>query len=121
MRHLAITTAAILAAIDVAVLGAVIGAPHARADAVAYLINITVRPGYGFADADEAIAYGRGLCARIDSGQTYADIIASVKADFDNPDEYQASYLIAQAANELCPKLIRQLRSSAAGYRSPAD
>jgi hypothetical protein len=46
--------------------------------------------------------------------------VASVKADFNTPDEYHASYLIAQAADELCPALIWQLRNSAAGYRPAA-
>jgi hypothetical protein len=40
-----------------------------------------------------------------------------VKADFSTFDEYQASYLITQAVNELCPALIWQLRNSAAHYR----
>jgi hypothetical protein len=30
-------------------------APTAAADAVAYLLNVTVRPGYNFADADRAL------------------------------------------------------------------
>jgi hypothetical protein len=33
-------------------------------------------------------------------------IMSEVKTDFATDDEYQASYLIAQAANELCPELI---------------
>ena len=40
--------------------------------------------------------------------------MGEVKADFDNPDENQASYLISPATNELCPVLITQLRTSAA-------
>ena len=35
-------------------------AGSAHADEVAYLVNVTVRPGYNFADANAAIAYGRG-------------------------------------------------------------
>jgi hypothetical protein len=30
--------------------------PSANADAVAYLVNVTVRPGYHFANADAALA-----------------------------------------------------------------
>src|SRR6478735_7197122 len=98
---------------------AVVGSAEARADTVAYLVNVTVRPGYHFADADDALTYGRGVCARIGSGQSYADVMGQIKSDFDNPDEYQASYLITQAVNELCPALIWQLRNSAANYRPP--
>ena len=48
-----------------------------------------------------------------------AQLMSDVKADFGTADEYQASYLISQSANELCPALIWQLRNSAAGYRPP--
>lgn len=88
----------------------------ASADAVAYLINVTVRPGYHFADADQALSYGRGLCDKIAQGRPFAQLVADVKSDFANPDGYQASYLISQAANELCPAQIWQLKNSAAGY-----
>ena len=37
-----------------------VAAGSAHADEVAYLVNVTVRPGYNFADANAAIAYGRG-------------------------------------------------------------
>uniref|UniRef100_A0A5Q5BHD8 DUF732 domain-containing protein n=1 Tax=Mycobacterium sp. (strain MCS) TaxID=164756 RepID=A0A5Q5BHD8_MYCSS len=93
--------------------------PTAHADAVAYLVNVTVRPGYNFANADAALSYGNGVCRKIADGRSYGDLIADVKADFRTTDEYQASYLITQAANELCPAMIWQLRNSAAGYRSP--
>jgi hypothetical protein len=95
-------------------------APLAHADAVAYLVNVTVRPGYHFANADDALDYGHVLCDRVTAGQSYADVMTSVKSDFDNPDDYQASYLIDQTVNELCPAQIWQLRKSAAGYRPPA-
>jgi hypothetical protein len=42
--------------------------------------------------------------------------VREVKADFQTSDEYQASYLITQGANELCPARIWQLRQSAADY-----
>ncbi|WP_322859858.1 DUF732 domain-containing protein [Mycobacterium europaeum] len=95
------------------------GPPPARADAVAYLVNVTVRPGYNFANADAALAYGNGICEKVRAGERYAQIMAEVKADFGNSDEYQASYLISQAVGELCPAQIWQLRQSAAGYLPP--
>lgn len=91
-------------------------APCARADVVAYLVNVTVRPGYGFADSEAALSYGDGICDKVSGGRNYAQLIRDVKADFGSPDEYQASYLVAQAVNELCPALIWQLRNSAANY-----
>jgi Protein of unknown function (DUF732) len=100
--------------------GTVASAPHARADAVAYLVNVTVRPGYNFANADDALAYGHGICDKVAQGRTYAQIIGKVKADFETADEDQASSLIAQSVKQLCPALIWQLRISAAYYRSPA-
>jgi hypothetical protein len=47
-------------------------------------------------------------------------VMTDVKADFDTSDEFQASYLISQAVNELCPANIWQLRQSAGGYRPEA-
>jgi hypothetical protein len=94
-------------------------APCARADVVAYLVNVTVRPGYNFANADAALSYGHGICDKVSQGRTYAQVMGDVKADFNTSDEYQASYLISQAVNELCPALIWQLRNSAANYRPP--
>jgi hypothetical protein len=94
-------------------------APCVRADVVAYLVNVTVRPGYNFANADAALSYGHGICDKVSQGRSYAQVMGDVKADFNTSDEYQASYLISQAVNELCPALIWQLRNSAAGYRPP--
>lgn len=94
-----------------------LAAPTVCADPVAYLVNVTVRPGYNFADADEALAYGNGICDKIAAGRGYSELVGDVKADFATGDDYQGSYLIAQAANELCPALIWQLRNSAAHYR----
>lgn len=88
-----------------------------NADATAYLVNVTVRPGYHFASAADALGYGHGICDKIASGRGYSRLIGDLKADLATPDDYQASYLIAQAANELCPALIWQLRNSAGGYR----
>jgi hypothetical protein len=94
-------------------------APCARADVVAYLVNVTVRPGYQFANADAALSYGYGICDKVSQGRSYAQVMGDVKADFSTSDEYQASYLISQAVNELCPALIWQLRNSAAHYQAP--
>jgi len=96
------------------------GAAPARADAVAYLVNVTVRPGYNFAGPDAAVAYGHGICDKVFQGRSYADIIADIGTDFGTSDNYQASYLISQAVNALCPAQIWQLRNSAAHYRPPA-
>ena len=100
----------------VAALGATATAQPARADSVAYLVNVTVRPGYNFPNADAALAYGYGICDKIGQGRGYAQLIADVKADFATSDDYQGVYLVNQAANELCPASIWQLRQSAAHY-----
>lgn len=92
------------------------GTATATADATAYLLNVTVRPGYNFANADAALAYGHGICDKIARGDSYASIARDVKSDFQTADEYQATYLIGQAAQELCPSLIWQLRKSAGNY-----
>jgi Protein of unknown function (DUF732) len=99
------------------VVGGMLELPCARADAVAYLVNVTLRPGYSFATGDDALAYGRGICGKVAHGRGYPDLIGDVQADFNTADQYQASYLITQAVNELCPEEIWQLRNSAAHYR----
>lgn len=88
----------------------------AHADTVAYLVNVTVRPGYNFANADDALSYGYGVCDKIRQGNSYGQIIGDVNTDFATNDQFQASYLVSQAANELCPAMIWQLRQSAAHY-----
>jgi Protein of unknown function (DUF732) len=93
------------------------GTARARADSVAYLIDLTVRPGYNFANAEAAMGYGYQLCDKVSAGRRYADLIGDVKADFQTADEFQASYLIDKAVNELCPAQIWQLRRSAAHYQ----
>jgi hypothetical protein len=107
--------AACLAAVGVAV------AQPARADSLGYLVNVTVRPGYNFANADAALSYGYGLCDQIGSGVSYAQLVNTIKSDFATNDEFQASYLLSQASQELCPAQIWQLRQSAAGYVPPAQ
>lgn len=91
-------------------------APTAHADEVAYLVNVTMRPGYNFPNADAALAYGQGICDRVGDGVSYRDNLAVIKADFATNDDYQAAYLINQAVNELCPAKIWQLRQSAVHY-----
>ena len=89
----------------------------ARADTVAYLVNVTVRPGYNLANADDALNHGHAICDKIAAGQPYGQILEQIGSDFNSNDEFQASYLTTQAVNELCPALIWQLRNSAAHYR----
>jgi hypothetical protein len=103
----------------VAAAAALAPAPSAHADVVAYLVNVHVRPGYNFPDADAALGYGYSICDKVAGGRPYAQVMDEVKADFATSDEYQASYLISQAVNELCPAQIWQLRNSAAHYRPP--
>lgn len=112
-RGLGRLKAATVAAIGVAVVSA---SPTAHADEVAYLVNVTMRPGYNFPNPDAALAYGQEICDRVSQGASYHDDLAAIKADFATNDDYQAAYLINQAVNELCPELIWQLRQSAAHY-----
>ena len=94
-------------------------AAPARADDFAYLVNVTVRPGYNFASPENALAYGHGICDHVAQGRSYTDVLGDIKNDFGTSDDYQASYLVDQAVNELCPAQIWQLRNSAATYRPP--
>jgi hypothetical protein len=113
------SSAGVLAACTVAAVAMLGLAPCARADVVAYLVNVHVRPGYNFPNADAALGYGYGICDKVSAGRPYAQVMGEVKADFATSDEFQASYLINQAVNELCPAQIWQLRNSAAHYRPP--
>ena len=94
--------------------------PSASADMVAYLVNVTVRPGYNFPNADAALNDGYGIYDKVSGGRTYAQIMDDVRADFATSDDYQASYLIGQAVNELCPALIWQLRNSSCALPAAA-
>jgi hypothetical protein len=78
-----------------------------------------VRPGYNFSNAQAALDYGYGLCDRIRDGQRYPQLTRRIESDFNTSDDYQASYLISQAAQELCPDMIWQLKQSAGGYHPP--
>ena len=96
---------------------ALVAPPTAGADVVAYLVNVHVRPGYNFPNADAAIGYGQTICDRVAAKMSYTELVNQVKADFHTTDYYQGGYLINQAVNELCPAQIWQLRQSAAGYK----
>jgi hypothetical protein len=60
-----IVTSVILLALTVA------GTARARADSVAYPIDVTARPGYDFANAEAALTYGNQLCDEVSQGRTY--------------------------------------------------
>jgi hypothetical protein len=112
--------AVLTAAGAVSAVSAISLAPAAHADVVAYLVNVHIRPGYNFPNADAAIGYGQSICDRVAAKMSYAQLVDQVKADFNTADYYQGAYLINQAVNELCPAQIWQLRQSAAGYTAPA-
>ena len=57
-------------------------APPAGADVVAYLVNVHVRPGYNFPNAEAAIGYGNTICDRVAAKMSYAQLVDQVKADF---------------------------------------
>ena len=40
-------------------------ARSAHADTVADLVNVTVRPGYNFADVGDALTYGHAMCDQL--------------------------------------------------------
>ena len=112
-QRIAAATAGLLTSVALLVGG--IAEPFtARADAVAYLVNVTVRPGYDFPNADAAVGYGQLICDKVAAGRSYRDLIGDTLTDFATTDEFQASYLITQAVGELCPALIWHLRNSAA-------
>ncbi|QVI27231.1 DUF732 domain-containing protein [Mycolicibacterium neoaurum] len=96
-----------------AIMSAAPSAP-AGADTVAYLVNVTVRPGYNFANAESAISYGHTICGKVAHAHPYLDLKRDVMNDFTTSDDYQAAYLISQAVGELCPAQIWQLRQLAA-------
>ena len=56
-------------------MAAIGAAPVANADTVAYLVNVTVRPGYNFPNADAAIGYGNSICDRVAAKMSYAQLV----------------------------------------------
>jgi hypothetical protein len=92
-------------------------APSAHADQLGYIVNVTTGPHFNFPNAQVALDYGYMLCDRIARGDSYQSMAEQIKADFGN-DEYKVSYLLSQAAQELCPAQTWQLRQSVgSGYR----
>jgi hypothetical protein len=88
----------------------------APAPEVEYLYNVTVRRHYNFADANDAVNYGHGICDKVSRGDGYARVMSDVKTEMAS-DEFSANFLISYAVNLLCPAQIWQLRNSAASYR----
>ena len=104
--------------------GLLVAAPHAfgwlAPPEQVFLYDVMFRrPDMHWANADAALAYGYGVCDKIRGGHPYAQIAGDFKADFQTPDEYLASYVISDAAQQLCPELIWQLRSTAENYTPP--
>jgi len=104
--------------------GLLVTAPHARAGLAppeqVYLYDVIFRrPDLHWASADAALAYGYGICDKVRQGRPYAQIAGDFKADLQTSDEYLASYVVSDAAQQLCPELIWQLRTSAANYTPP--
>jgi hypothetical protein len=114
------TVAAALLVTGASALASVTLAPAAQADQLGYLINVTVRPVYHFANADAALGYGYSMCDRLAAGEGYPALAQSIRTDFDTNDEFSVSYLLSQATQELCPAQIWALRQTAGGYRAPA-
>jgi 5-formyltetrahydrofolate cyclo-ligase len=44
---------------------------------MAYLVNVTVRPGSNLANAGQALSYGHGYCDKVFQGRTYAQVMAT--------------------------------------------
>ena len=80
------------------------------------VLAVAVSP---WARADAALSYGYGICDKFAAGRGFPEVMGDVRADFNTSDDFQASYLISQAVNELCPAQIWQLRNTAAHYQSP--
>jgi hypothetical protein len=101
--------------------GLLVTAPQASAGLApaeqVYLYDVIFRrPDMHWASADAALAYGYGICDKVRQGRPYAQIAGDFMAEFQTSDEYLASYVISDAAQQLCPELIWQLRNSSANY-----
>lgn len=88
---------------------------------VEYVYDVMVRRHYNFANPDEAIKYGYGICDKVSQSESYAHVMGDVKSDVIPNDEFAANYLVSYAVDLLCPAQIWQLRNSAAGYRPPPE
>lgn len=91
----------------------------APAPEVEYTYDVMVRRHYNFANPDQAIAYGHGICDKVSRGRSYGEVMGDVRRDVMPNDEFAANYLVSYAVNLLCPAEIWQLRNSAAGYQPP--
>ncbi|MGB3325656.1 MAG: DUF732 domain-containing protein [Mycolicibacterium fortuitum] len=116
-----ISTRAVLVYTGLVCLALIGPVPHAQGDELGYLINVTMRPGYHFANADEALMYGHSICDSVVHNRSYADIVADVTTELGISDSFQVTYLIGQAVDELCPAQIWQLRNSAGRYQPAND
>ena len=52
---------------------------------MAYLVNVHVRPGYNFPNAEAALGY------RVEAKLSYAQLVDEVKRDFNTADYYQGA------------------------------
>jgi hypothetical protein len=41
----------------------------------AAVVNVTVRPGYNFPNADAVLGYGYGICDKVATGRTHPDLV----------------------------------------------
>ena len=96
--------------------GGLVGAQTAHADDVGFLVNVFQMNAFPFPNAETTLAYGQSICTRVETKMPYAELIGQVRGEL-NISEFLAGYLISQAAEELCPAQIWQLRQSAAGYK----
>jgi hypothetical protein len=115
--------AALIAAAAVA--GGALLAPAPRGHAapapeVEYVYDVMVRRHYNFPNND-ALAYGHGICDKVTTGESYAQVMGDVKSDVTPNDEFAANYLVSYAVNLLCPAQLWQLRNSAAHYQPPPE
>ena len=79
--------------------------------------NESASAGYIRMKQDRAASLGfGGRHVHLDDDASQADLVAAIR-DFNTDDEFSVSYLLSQAAQELCPAQTWQLRQSAAGYR----
>jgi hypothetical protein len=92
-------------------------APPARADVVAYLVNVHMRPGYNFPNADAALSYGYGICDKVSAGRGYPQLIGDVKADFNTFDEFQGLLSDQLSGQRTLPSADLAAASSAAHYQ----
>ena len=88
----------------------------ASADQIGYIINVTLRPTYNFANAQAALDYGYGCADRINAKTSYTDTAADQGRLQHQRRAHGLAYLLSQAAQELAAQTW-QLRRSAAGYR----